>query len=144
MNIKTVYEVSFPNNGDERGFLTSVEEIKNIPIEIKRIFYMHHITMDRGGHAHIDTDQIIIPISGSFKVKVYDGENEDIYLMDDCTKGIFTPRLTFCELYDFSLGAVCLVLANTHYNIKMSLRNKEDYQNYILKLRNERNNLYIE
>lgn len=133
MNVPSVYEISFQNNGDERGFLTSIEEINNIPIEIKRVFYMHHVTMNRGGHAHIDTDQVIIPVSGSFKVKVFDGENEDVYIMDDCTKGIYTPRLTFCELYDFTPEAVCVVLANTHYDMKMSLRNMEDYLNYIKK-----------
>lgn len=133
MNVKTVYEISFRNNGDERGFLTSIEQHVDIPIEVKRIFYMHHVTKDRGGHAHIDTDQIIIAISGKFKVKVYDGENEDIYEMNDCTKGIYTPRLTFCELYDFSPDAVCLVLANTHYDMGMSLRSLEAYHNYIHK-----------
>jgi dTDP-4-dehydrorhamnose 3,5-epimerase-like enzyme len=138
MNVKTVYEISFRNSGDERGFLTSIEQEIDIPIEIKRVFYMHHVKKDRGGHAHIDTDQIIIPISGTFKVKVYDGQNEDIYEMNDCTKGIYTPRLTFCELYDFSPDAVCLVLANTHYDMGMSLRSFEAYHNYIHKNNNER------
>jgi dTDP-4-dehydrorhamnose 3,5-epimerase-like enzyme len=131
MNIKSVYEINFQNNGDDRGFLTSIEQNSTIPFDIKRIFYMHHITQDRGGHAHIDTDQVIIPISGSFKVKVFDGINEDVYLLNDCTKGIYTPRLTFCDLYDFSSDGVCLVLANTHYNMNMSLRSKEEFLNYI-------------
>jgi len=131
MNIKSVYEINFQNNGDDRGFLTSIEQNSTIPFDIKRIFYMHHITQDRGGHAHIDTDQVIIPISGSFKVKVFDGVNEDVYLLNDCTKGIYTPRLTFCDLYDFSSDGVCLVLANTHYNMNMSLRSKEEFLNYI-------------
>jgi len=133
MNVKTVYEISFQTNGDQRGYLTSIEQNKNIPIEIKRIFYMHHVILDRGGHAHIDTDQVIIPIAGSFKVRVFDGKNEDVYLLNDCTRGIYTPRLTFCELFEFTKDAVCLVLANTQYDIKMSLRTKEDYLSYINK-----------
>lgn len=92
---------------------------------------MHHVTQDRGGHAHIDTDQVIIPISGTFNVKVFDGKSEDIYYLNDCTKGLYTPRLTFVNLYNFSPDAVCLVLANTHYNMGMSLRNMTDYLNYI-------------
>jgi dTDP-4-dehydrorhamnose 3,5-epimerase-like enzyme len=131
MTVKTVYEIDLPSFGDKRGFLTSIEQIRNVPIEINRIFYMHHITEDRGGHAHIDTDQIIIAISGSFKLKVFDGANEDIYLLNDCTKGIFTPRMTFCELYDFSPNAVCLVLANTFYDIKKSLRSRCEYLSFL-------------
>ena len=117
MKVETVYEISFQTNGDSRGYLTAIEQNIDIPFEIKRIFYMHHVTLDRGGHAHIDTDQVIIPIAGSFKVKVFDGVNEDVYILNDCTKGIYTPR-TFCELFDFTEDAVCLVLANTYYDIK--------------------------
>jgi dTDP-4-dehydrorhamnose 3,5-epimerase-like enzyme len=131
MNLQSVYIIDLPSVFDPRGVLTSVEALKNIPIEIKRIFYMHHITKDRGGHAHIDTDQVIIPISGSFNVKVFDGNNEDIYLLDDCTKGLYTPRLTFVDLYDFSNDAVCMVLANTFYDMSKSLRNIDDYLDYI-------------
>ena len=133
MKIKTVYKIDLPSFGDKRGFLTSIEQFKDVPIDVKRIFFMHHITEDRGGHAHIDTDQIIIPISGSFKLKVFDGENEDTYFLNDCTKGIFTPRLTYCDLFDFSIDGVCLVLANTSYDIKKSLRNKEEYIDFITK-----------
>lgn len=133
MNIKTVYKIDLQTSGDERGFLTSIESFKDIPIDVKRIFYMHHLKDDRGGHAHIDTDQIIIAVSGSFKLKVFDGTNEDTYFLNDCSKGIFTPRLTYCDLFDFSLDAVCLVLANTNYDIKKSLRNKVDYIEFISK-----------
>jgi dTDP-4-dehydrorhamnose 3,5-epimerase-like enzyme len=139
MDVKTVYEIDLPSFGDKRGFLTSIEQTKNVPIEIKRIFYMHHITEDRGGHAHIDTDQVIIAISGSFKLKVFDGANEDTYLLKDCTKGIFTPRMTFCELFDFSPDAVCLVLANTYYDIKLSLRNRDEYLGFLNRLKKSNN-----
>ena len=116
---------------DPRGILTSVEESFDIPIEIKRIFYMHHVTEDRGGHAHIDTDQIIIPISGSFMVDLFDGEIKESYVMNDCMKGIYVKRLIFTDLYNFTPDAVCLVLANTHYDMGMSLRSKDTYMEYV-------------
>ena len=55
------------------GILTSLESAIDIPFEIKRIFYMHHVKSDRGGHAHTDTDQVVIAISGSFKIELFDG-----------------------------------------------------------------------
>lgn len=133
MKVKTVYEIDLPSFGDKRGVLTSIEQTNDIPIKIKRIFYMHHLTEDRGGHAHIDTDQIIIAISGSFKLKVFDGINEATYNLNDCTKGIFTPRLTYCDLYDFTPDAVCMVLANTYYDKKMSLRSKMEFLEFLNK-----------
>jgi hypothetical protein len=80
-SVKTVYTIKLASFGDARGILTSIEQNETIPIEIKRIFYMHHLTENRGGHAHIDTDQIIIAMLGSFKLKVFDGINEDIYYL---------------------------------------------------------------
>lgn len=131
MSLKDIQKIIFPSNGDNRGILTSIEGGISIPFEIKRIFYMHHITQNRGGHAHIDTDQVIIALSGSLKVTVFDGKSEDIYLLDNCEEGLYTPRLTFCDLYDFSPGAVCLVLANTHYDMSKSLRSKDDYLKFL-------------
>lgn len=127
-----VKKIKFHTVSDLRGCLTSVEaEGLDVPMEIKRVFYMHHVTEDRGGHAHIDTDQVIIPVSGSFKVKLSDGKEQLVFNLDDCTKGLFVPRLTFTDLYDFSPDAVCLVLANTHYDMGKSLRSYDVYVNYL-------------
>ena len=116
---------------DFRGYLSSIEEEFDIPFKIKRIFYMHHITEDRGGHAHIYTDQLIIPICGSFKVKLFDGKDSEEFFLNDCTKGLYVPRLTFTDLYGFTSDAVCLVSASTHYDMSMSLRSMDAYLKYL-------------
>jgi dTDP-4-dehydrorhamnose 3,5-epimerase-like enzyme len=116
---------------DVRGILTSVESGSDIPFEIKRIFYMHHINSDRGGHAHNDTDQVVIAISGSFKIELFDGTKRVSFLMDDPMKGLYIPRMIFIELSQFSSEAVCLVLASTHYDIKKSIRNIDDYKRHL-------------
>ncbi|MCX6262771.1 MAG: FdtA/QdtA family cupin domain-containing protein [Bacteroidia bacterium] len=126
----SIYDVKWINLksiNDSRGVLTSIEAEKEIPIEIKRIFYMHHVTADRGGHAHMDTDQVIIAISGQFEIEVYDGGNTKKYKMDNPTQGLFVPRMIFINLYQFTKDAVCIVLASTHYDIKKSIRNIENY-----------------
>lgn len=130
-NSQTSYIIDLPTNFDLRGCLSSIEEEIDIPFDIKRIFYMHHVTQDRGGHAHINTDQVVIAISGSFSVKLFDGSQTYEYHLNDCTKGLYIPRLTFTDLIDFTPDAVCLVLANTHYEMGMSLRSMEDYLSYI-------------
>lgn len=127
-----IKEISFHTVADLRGCLTSIEaDFREIPIEVKRVFYMHHVTEDRGGHAHIDTDQVIIPVSGSFRLRLSDGREQREIVMDDCTKGVYVPRLTYTDLIDFTPDAVCLVLANTHYDMGKSLRSYDDYLNYL-------------
>ena len=119
--------VELPSNVDERGVLTSIESGQDIPFEIKRIFYMHHITTDRGGHAHTDTEQVVTAAAGRFKMDLSDGVDTRTYVLDDPTRGVYTPPMVFIELYDFSPGAVCLVLASTHYDIEKSIRSWEAY-----------------
>ncbi len=123
--------ISLPSISDERGILTVMESSKDIPFEIKRIFYMHHIQSDRGGHAHKDTDQVVIAISGSFDIELFDGDDRISYHMDDPTKGLYIPRMIFISLSSFSSRGVCLVLANNYYDITSSLRTLEDFVNHL-------------
>lgn len=116
---------------DDRGALTSIEGATDIPFEIKRIFYMHDVTKDRGGHAHLDTDQVIIGVGGTFKVDISDGVNKLSFIFNDKTRGLYVPRLLFTWLYDFSVDAVSLVLANTHYEFNKSFRTWESYLSHV-------------
>lgn len=125
------YIINLKTIADPRGALTAVEGAQDIPFEIKRIFYMHHVSSDRGGHAHIDTDQVLIPIHGSLRVKLFNGIETEEYVMDDCTKGLFIPRLYFTDMFEFAPETVCLVLSSTHYDMGRSLRSMEAFMTYL-------------
>lgn len=125
--LENVRWVNLPSQKDSRGTLTSIEGNRDMPFTIKRVFYMHHIIADRGGHAHIDTDQVVIASFGSFKMDLCDGIKTRTFEMNDATKGVYVPRMIFIKMYNFSNGAVCLVLASTHYDISKSIRIWEDY-----------------
>lgn len=129
---KIPYLIDLPSNKDDRGVLTSIEAINDIPIEISRIFYMHNMTADRGGHSHIDTDQVVVLVHGAATLKLTcrDGRTCDYRLNDPC-KGLYLPRLTFVEICELTEDAVCLVLANTLYDMSKSLRNMQDYKDYL-------------
>ena len=114
--------IDFPSYEDSRGILTSIESKFDIPFTIRRVFYMHHIISNRGGHAHIETEQVIIASSGMFNIDISDGIKTRTYEMKDPIKGLYVPRMIFTKLYDFSIDAVCLVLANSHYDISQSIR----------------------
>jgi len=119
--------IDLPAVTDDRGTLTAVEATVDIPFYIRRIFYMHHISADRGGHAHRDTDQVIIGISGRHVIEVKDARRSLRFVLDDPDKGLYLPRMTFTSLMEFSPGAVSLVLASTHYDRSRSIRTFEEY-----------------
>jgi dTDP-4-dehydrorhamnose 3,5-epimerase-like enzyme len=131
MNLDQVRFIDIPSQEDNRGILSSVEQFKDIPIEIKRIFYIHKVQKNRGGHANIDTDQILIPVIGSLSIKLYDKDNSKVFLLDNPTKGLFIPRMIYLEMFDFSENSVLLVLANTEFDITKYLRTKEEYYSYV-------------
>ena len=114
---------------DVRGCLTAIEGFKDIPFEIKRVFYMHNVALgaERGGHAHLDTDQFALAVNGNLKIIVSDGIESRTILLDTPSWGIILPRMTWTSLIDFSDGAVCLVLASTHYERSKSIRTWSEY-----------------
>lgn len=129
MSLADVRWISFPHAIDARGVLTAIEGNQDIPFEIRRIFYMYGTPagVERGGHAHSDTRQIVISIAGQFKVDLSDGSTTRSFEVTDPTRGLYVPAMIWARLYDFSLEAVCLVLADTHYDRSRSLRNWDDF-----------------
>jgi dTDP-4-dehydrorhamnose 3,5-epimerase-like enzyme len=119
--------IDLPAVTDSRGTLTAVEATRDIPFEIHRVFYMHRVSADRGGHAHRDTDQLVIGISGRHVIEVKDAERCLRFVLDDPDKGLYLPRMSFTTLLEFSADAVSLVLASTHYDRSRSIRTFEDY-----------------
>jgi hypothetical protein len=124
MKICNVKWIKVNTFSDARGKLSAIESGSNIPFNVKRIFYMHGIThgADRGGHAHVETDQFVIALHGNLKVKISDGIESKVFLLNSAIWGVFLPRLTWADLYDFSKDAICLVLASTHYDRSKSIR----------------------
>ena len=67
--------VPIPTVGDDRGCLSVVEAGQTAPFPIRRVFYMHGMTAERGGHAHRDTDQLVVCVSGSLRLDLTDGRD---------------------------------------------------------------------
>ena len=101
-------------HGDDRGSLVALEEGKNIPFEIKRVYYLYDIPSgaERGGHSHIEQQEFLVALSGSFDVILNDGQNINKITLNKPFEGLLIPNGIWRELKNFSSGAVCLVLAS--------------------------------
>lgn len=115
MEIKTY---RFPPHGDDRGQLVALEALEDIPFAVKRVYYIYDTLpgVVRGKHAHRCLEQILICVHGSCKVALEDGQERREILLDDPTLGLYISNDTWREMYDFSEGAVLLVLASEHYD----------------------------
>lgn len=118
-----------------KGNITVVENNKDIPFEVKRIYYLYDIPggESRGGHAHRELSQLIIAASGSFTITLDDGKVKRTFLLNRPYQGLYVVPGIWRTLDDFSSGSVCLVLASHTYNEADYIR---DYDEFI-KLKTE-------
>lgn len=129
--IEKIKLLEFPEYGDDRGRLVVVESGRNIPFEIKRIFYIYgsNNTIVRGNHANRKSEFVLINVSGSCRIKVIDGlGNERTYCLDKPYMGIYLPVLIWKEMYDFSADSVLLVLASAYYDETEYIRSIEELE----------------
>ncbi|AEF84827.1 bifunctional acetyl transferase/isomerase [Treponema primitia ZAS-2] len=131
-NITTVYDCSIielPINHREKGNLTVVENEKEVPFNVQRIYYLYDIPggESRGGHAHKELRQLIVAASGSFDVILNDGNIKRVFTLNRSYQGLLVVPGIWRELDSFSSGSVCLVLASHAYDEMDYLRDYESF-----------------
>jgi dTDP-4-dehydrorhamnose 3,5-epimerase-like enzyme len=128
-------KLDFKICGDERGSLISLEENKNIPFEIKRVYYIFDTKegVKRGFHAHKNLEQVIICINGSCNITLDDGKEKIDIKLKNRNEGIYLKKTIWREMYNFSEDCILLVLANEFYDEKDYLKNYEEFINFIEK-----------
>ena len=130
MEIKTL---TFAQRRNDTGALTFLEAGRDIPFEIKRIYYIYDVAPGarRGFHAHKKLEQYLICIHGSCRILLDDGETQESVLLDDPGTGLYVGPGTWREMYDFSEGAVLMVLASEYYDEGDYIRNYEKFLEYL-------------
>ena len=110
--------INLPQIHDPRGDLTPIESGLTVPFGIARVYYVYNVPVDavRGGHAHRQFEEVLIALSGSFRVIVDDGNFREEHWLRDPRKGLYIGRMVWRELDSFSQGAVSMVLASHHFD----------------------------
>lgn len=128
-----IIKYAFQQHGDERGLLIALEEYKDIPFEIKRVYYMYDTVegVRRGFHAHKSLEQILICINGTCKVLLDNGKEKKIVSLEKRYEGLYVSKDMWREMYDFSPDAVLMVLASEYYNEEDYIRNYDEFIKYI-------------
>jgi dTDP-4-dehydrorhamnose 3,5-epimerase-like enzyme len=121
--------IQFQSHGDERGALVSLEDHKNIPFTIRRVYYIFNTRKEvrRGFHAHKQLKQLAIVLKGSCRFMLDDGKEKIDILLDNPEQGLYIESFVWREMYDFSDDCVLLVLADSFYEEADYIR---DYQEF--------------
>lgn len=131
----TVYDCNIlPLNKihNRAGNITIVEGDENVPFTTKRIYYLYDIPGGgkRGGHAHKQLFQLLVAASGSFDVLLDDGINKKIVTLNRPDYGLLIVPGIWRELFEFSSGSVCLVLASEKYDEADYLRKYKEFKTW--------------
>ena len=115
--------------GDDRGSLISIEQGKNIPFDIKRVYYIFGTKSNirRGFHAHKKLKQMAICISGSCEFLFDNGKTKKTILLNSLDKGLLINDMIWHEMYNFSSDCVLMVLADNFYDESDYIRDYDEF-----------------
>lgn len=126
--------IELPRFLDSRGNLSFVEQLKHIPFEIKRTYWIYDVPggEDRGGHAYKENQEFIIALSGSFDVIIDDGKEKKTYTLNRSYYGLFVPKGTWREMTNFSTNSLAVILSSTLYDENDYVFDYEQYKSMVL------------
>lgn len=109
--------ISLPKISDVRGNLSIIEQLRHVPFEIRRVYWIYDVPggLDRGGHAYKESEEFIVALSGSFDVELDDGEQKQTYQLNRSYNGLYVAKAMWRRMTNFSTNSLALVLASTDY-----------------------------
>ncbi|TOM52503.1 dTDP-6-deoxy-3,4-keto-hexulose isomerase [Vibrio parahaemolyticus] len=108
----------------------SLEQHKNIPFDIKRIYYIFDTQsgLARGFHAHYDLEQVAICMKGCVTFLIDDGTTKETVTLSSPDVGLHIKGLKWREMHDFSEDCVLMVVASELYDEADYIR---DYDTFL-------------
>jgi hypothetical protein len=130
MALSEVTLIDFPKILDPRGNLSFLQNLDQIPFEVQRVYWIYDVPggEQRGGHAYKCLQEIIIALSGSFDVVLYDGEKERRYSLNRSYYGLYIPKMMWRHLENFSTNALAFIVADQPYDEQDYIRDINEFK----------------
>ncbi|MES0862933.1 FdtA/QdtA family cupin domain-containing protein [Ruegeria sp. SCPT10] len=123
--------VELPVRGDCRGNLVVIEQLKELPFELKRMFAIYGTVGNepRGSHANRRSRFGFLCLNGSCSVKLIapEGEFANVQL-DSPSKLLWIEKMVWKEMCDFSNDCVLVVVSDSYYDPEEYIYSFEDYR----------------
>ena len=130
MQTEEIKYIAFPTISEKRGKLMFAEAEKTVPFPIKRVYCIYDVPIgetERGGHAHTNVKEIIVPILGNFDIICNNGFERTEFHMDKKHVGLYIPEMVWVRVRNFSQNAVCMVISSEYYDEKNYVRKYGDF-----------------
>ena len=125
--------IKLPVIPDERGNLSFIEEIKHIPFEIIRTYWIYDVPggEKRGGHAYKENQEFIVALSGSFDVVLDDGKSRKTFSLNRSYYGLYVPKGIWRQMENFSTNSLALILDSTNFDEADYIYDYKLFKNYV-------------
>ena len=132
--------IKFKSHGDGRGQLVALEQGRELPFEVKRVYYIFDTLkgVRRGYHAHKSLEQILVCVNGSCRILLDDSKEKCNVILDSPCKGILLRNNIWREMYDFTEGAVLVVLASELYDESDYIMDYNEFLKFVEENKNDK------
>jgi dTDP-4-dehydrorhamnose 3,5-epimerase-like enzyme len=129
MSMESVRIIDLPKILDERGNLSFLQNEDQLPFSIKRVYWIYDVPggEQRGGHAYRSMKEVIIALSGSFDVVLFDGKEEKRFTLNRSYYGLYVPEMIWRSMENFSTNALAFVATDSMYDESEYIRNREQF-----------------
>ncbi len=110
--------VSFPAIREKGGCLVPLESGRQVPFEIRRVFYLYGLEPGarRGLHAHTQVSEIVICLQGGCCVRLHDGRVQSEVSLHRPEEGLYIGPWMWTEFHDFTPDCMLLVLCDRPFD----------------------------
>ncbi|MEN9964876.1 MAG: hypothetical protein RL582_1971 [Bacteroidota bacterium] len=121
--------IDLPKILDERGNLSFLQNDDQLPFAINRVYWIYDVPggEQRGGHAYRSMKEVIIALSGSFDVVLFDGKEEKKFTLNRSYYGLYVPKMIWRSMENFSTNALAFVATDAMYNESEYIRDREQF-----------------
>ncbi|RGT33770.1 sugar 3,4-ketoisomerase [Bacteroides clarus] len=121
-----------PKIADSRGNLSIIEEMKQIPFKIKRVYWIYDVPggVERGGHAYRQNEEFIVALSGSFDVCLDNGKEKKVISLNRSYMGVYIPKGIWRVMNNFSTNSLALIVSSIDYDEKDYIMDYEEFLQY--------------
>lgn len=122
--------INFPIKTTEIGSTVDFEGNKDIPFDIKSLFYVFDTKgkdITKYNNANSNSQSVLVMLSGSCKVKLFSDDSQKVIELDAPNKGLFLNKMVWKEIYDFSDDSVMIVLLSELLENNESIDTYEEF-----------------